>query len=62
MSHLSLFNELLLEVVSYFKYESDIHSLVQVSGRLYCLIYPHLYRINARRYSGSAFNGHLIMT
>lgn len=54
MPPLSLSNELLLKIVGYFKYESDINSLMQVTGRLYYLPAPYLYRFNARYHKGSA--------
>ena len=54
MSLLSLSNELLLEIASCFKYDSDINALMQTSGRLYYLLNTHLYRHNIRYFESSA--------
>lgn len=53
---LDLSNELLLIVVASFKYESDIHSLMQTCGRLYFLLESSLYQHNVRN-SGSIILG-----
>lgn len=42
-SLLSLSNELLLHIASYFKYHGDINSFMQITGRLYYLLRAHLY-------------------
>ena len=54
MSLLSLSNELLLEIASYFKYGSDINALMQTTGRLYWLLNTYLYRHNMRYFESSA--------
>ncbi|BCR90407.1 uncharacterized protein ACHE_60293A [Aspergillus chevalieri] len=54
MTLLMLSNELVLEIAGYLKYESDINVLMQVSGRLYYVLSPYLYRHNARYSEGSA--------
>lgn len=54
MSLLSLSNELLLEIASYFKYDSDINALMQTTGRLYYLLNTYLYRHNFRYFESSA--------
>ena len=54
MSLLSLSNELLLEIASYFKYDSDINALMQITGRLYYLLNTYLYRHNIRYFKKSA--------
>ena len=54
MPLLSLSNELLLEIASYFKYGSDINALMQTTGRLYYLLNTYLYRHNIRYFESSA--------
>ncbi|ODM19465.1 hypothetical protein SI65_04449 [Aspergillus cristatus] len=54
MTLLMLSNELVLEIAGYLKYESDINALMQVSGRLYYVLSPYLYRHNALYFEGSA--------
>lgn len=54
MTLLTLFNELFLEIVSYLEYDSEINALMQISGRLYDLLIPYLYRYNARYFEGFA--------
>ena len=54
MTLLTLFNELFLESVSYLEYDSEINALMQISGRLYDLLIPYLYRYNARYFEGFA--------
>lgn len=61
-SLLYLSNELLLIIVTSFKYESDIHSLMQTCGRLYFLLESSLYQHNVRNSSSiilgwAALNG-----
>lgn len=54
MPLLTLSNELLLEIASYFKYDSDIYTLMRTSCRLYHLLGTYLYQHNARYCNGSA--------
>lgn len=56
MTLLTLSNELVVEIVSYLQYDSDINALMQVSGRLYYLLSPYLYRHNARYFEGTALS------
>lgn len=53
-SLLSLSNELLLHIASYFKYHDDINSFMRITGRLYYLLRTNLYRHGIDRDKSSA--------
>lgn len=56
MPLLALPNELLTEIASYFKHDSDIYALMRANSRLYRLLDTYLYQHNARYFDGSALS------
>ncbi|ODM19455.1 hypothetical protein SI65_04439 [Aspergillus cristatus] len=56
MHLLALPNELLAQIASYFKHDSDIYALMRANTRLYHLLDSYLYQHNARFFGGWALS------